>query len=113
MPDATVRAFAQIEQFNACDPGKGARGPAKAKFEALARRLAERFELALTFVQEGHLAIALSRCMAREFLADGRGVTLLETIGNGTPTLQEQQELAQLAVSSRTACEADTDAGMP
>jgi hypothetical protein len=113
MPHATVHSIGQAEEFTACDPGKHARGPEKARFQTLAQRLGERFELALTFVQQGHLGIALSRCIAREFLADGRSVALLEAVGNGTPTDQQRQELRQLAVVSRTACEADADAGMP
>ena len=113
MPKATVRTNAQTEEFTACDPGKSARGPSSARFEDLAHRLRDRFELTLTFVQAGHLGIALSRCMARELLADSRAVALIEAVGNGTPTFEQQQDITRIALSIRKTCDADVYAGMP
>jgi hypothetical protein len=113
LPHRTARANALTEEFTACDPGKTALAPTRARFDTLSNRLAERFGLTLTFVQQAHLGIALSRCIAREFLADSRSVALLEAVGNGTPTDQQRQQLTQLGATSRLACDNDPDAGMP
>jgi hypothetical protein len=113
LPHATARANGRAEEFTSCDPGKKAVSPARARFQTLARRLGERFELTLTIVQQAHLSIALSRCVARELLSEPQSIALLEAVGNNRPTALQQQQLAQLGATSRVACEADHDAAMP
>jgi hypothetical protein len=110
--EASVKVFDKELGFQACDPGKGAPAPSKARFQDAAEVLGARSGITVGGVENG-LDGPTARCVARLFVAYPGALTVLRQIGAGEPNEQQSMMMTNVIQSAAAACRDDLSAGLP